>query len=139
MAQTEFQLKVLTPALELVATQVSEVILPAHDGEVGILAAHGNFVGILGTGVLKYVSKGDDYWLMVSDGVFEVRNGELTVLADVGENAKGVNVDAAKQKELELEKVVFEKIAMYPDSGYNRSESARARPLIGARRRTELH
>ena len=101
----EFSLEILTPGRELVHAQITEVVLPAEDGEVGILAEHEDFIGLLGTGPVKIVRGGDDYWFMVSSGIFEVIDGKVTLFAEVAENASEVDVAAAKQKIAELDAV----------------------------------
>ena len=101
----EFSLEILTPGRELVHAQITEVVLPADDGEVGILAEHEDFIGLLGTGPVKIVRGGDDYWFMVSSGIFEVIDGKVTLFAEVAENASEVDVAAAKQKIAELDAV----------------------------------
>jgi len=134
----QFSLRVLTPSRELISALVTEVLLPAHDGEVGVLAHHGNFIGVLGTGVLKLVTKGDDYWFMVSSGVFEVREGELTVLADVGEAMNDIDVEAARKKMVELEPTLSGKSEFDPEYDFIKVEFERAKARLEAHRRTQL-
>ena len=111
-----FRLEILTPGRELLKAEVSEVVLPAQDGECGILAEHEDFVGLVGTGPLKIVKGGNDYWFMVSRGVFEVRSGEVTVFASLAEKADEVKVDEAKSKVTELEKLFADHQKFDPDS-----------------------
>ncbi len=56
----EFEIEVLTRSKTLYKGKATEVVLPAYDGEVGVLADHANFIGLLGTGPLKVVTGGDD-------------------------------------------------------------------------------
>ncbi|MFN8390471.1 MAG: ATP synthase F1 subunit epsilon [Bdellovibrionota bacterium] len=101
---TEFDVEILTPAKTLFAGKATEVVLPAYDGEVGVLAEHSDFIGVLGTGPLKIVTAGDDYWFMLSAGVYQVQGGALTILADVGESpGTGQDVDALNQRLKDLE------------------------------------
>ena len=103
MASSRFHLEILTPGKRLVETEVSEVVLPAHDGEVGVLAGHEDFIGVLGTGTLKYVENGNDYWLMISSGIFEVQSGKLTILAELGETADSLDPKQSQEKADSLE------------------------------------
>jgi len=137
MAQ-EFKVKVLTPQKELVDAEVSEILLPAYDGEVGILGGHENFVGLLGTGVLKLVRQGNDYWFMISSGVFEVDRGNVTVLAEVGEDAKSVQASAADNEAKELETALAGKNLLDPEIQTKHIALARAKARLEAHRRTEL-
>lgn len=92
---SEFQVEILTPGREVLKAQVTEVVLPAYDGDRGILANHANFIGLLGTGAVKIVHEKDDYWFMVSSGIYEVKNGALTLFAEIAETAEEVDHEAA--------------------------------------------
>jgi ATP synthase F1 epsilon subunit len=101
----EFSLEILTPGRELLTCQVTEVVLPAFDGERGILANHEDFIGLLGTGPVKIVRGGDDYWFMVSSGVYQVKGGGVTLFAELAETAAEVEPEAAEDKVKELERI----------------------------------
>jgi F-type H+-transporting ATPase subunit epsilon len=135
----EFNIKVLTPGSKVLDTKASEAVLPAFDGDVGVLADHQNYIGMLGTGVLKVVSGGDDYWYMVSSGVYEVCGGDVTVITEVAEEAKDVNPELAKNSIQELAPKL-EKLSPldenYPALKINLD---RERARIEANRRTALH
>lgn len=134
----EFHAKVVTPSKQLVDAQVTEVVLPAHDGECGVLAKHENFIGLLGTGVLKLVREGNDYWFVISDGVFQIEDGELTVLADTGESAQAVDVEQANAAIAELEETV-PSLSLYDSTAdAQRKNLERAKAQIEAHRRTAV-
>lgn len=109
-----FQFRLITPVNELVSSEVTEVVLPAFDGECGILADHENYVGLLGTGALKLVSGGNDYWYMVSQGLFQVQDGELSVLAEHGEEVKSIDEQAAKKEIAEIEELLAKEVSGTP-------------------------
>lgn len=79
-----FALKVLTPAGVALSESVTSVTLPGSDGEVGILPGHCRYVGLLGTGSLKYVpaGQGSPKSIVVSEGSCQFEGNALTVLAD---------------------------------------------------------
>ena len=77
---------------------MSEAVLPAFDGEIGVLADHGDYIGLLGTGSLKIVRDGNDYWFVISSGVYEVNAGKLTVITELGEEASEVDTEAASAR-----------------------------------------
>ena len=80
-----FSLKVFTPYGLLFSGHVSDVLLPAHDGEIGVLPHHENFIGVLGTGDVRITSsEGKPVSLTVAEGVFKVTNGELDIIAKQG-------------------------------------------------------
>lgn len=102
----EFEVQILTPAATLFKGEATEVVLPSYDGEVGVLAGHSDFVGILGTGPLKLVTNGDDYWFVLSSGAYRVESGKLTILAEFGERPqKGVDIEelSARLRELDVQ------------------------------------
>lgn len=98
-----FHFEILTPAKRVFSSEVSEVVLPAYDGEVGVLPQHGDFVGALGTGTLKIVKEGEDHWFMVSSGMYQVTEGRVTVFTDLAEGAAEVNIESSKAKAAEID------------------------------------
>ena len=134
----EFQARILTPRAELFSAQVTEALIPGFDGECGVLAEHEDFVGLLGTGVLKVVSAGDDFWFMVSSGVFELASGTLTVLTEVAESAKDIDIEFAKKRATELEPALTNLNSYNEKSHSERIEYDRARARLEAYRRTHL-
>ncbi|MBP9838068.1 MAG: ATP synthase F1 subunit epsilon [Proteobacteria bacterium] len=106
----EFEIEVLTRSKTLYKGKATEVVLPAYDGEVGVLADHANFIGLLGTGPLKVVTGGDDYWYMLSNGTYFVEKGNLNILADVGEQAESINIQnaASELKDIETQIAALE-------------------------------
>jgi F-type H+-transporting ATPase subunit epsilon len=104
MAQEAFHLSIVLPTKKVFEGEVSEVILPAFDGETGILPKHENFIGVLGAGALKYVHQGKDFWLAVSSGIFKVVDGKLSVVAEYvvkGEEIKEIEDAPGLIKSLE--------------------------------------
>lgn len=103
MSEKHFRLQILSPTKEVLDCRVSDVILPAYDGESGVLPEHENFVGNLGTGALKYVIDGDDHWCMVSSGIFEVSNGDVKILTESATLPDDVNTEVESQKITEID------------------------------------
>ena len=93
-----FEFEILTPGRKLLSTNVSEVVFHAFDGERGVLAKHENFIGRLGTGALKIVKEKDDYWYMVSSGVYQVREGVLSLFAMHAESAEEIDAGGASAR-----------------------------------------
>lgn len=136
MADT-FNVEILTPKKKLLSEEVSEVVLPAYDGERGILANHEDFIGLLGTGPLKLLKDGNDYWCMVSSGVYEIKGGKLSIIAEVGEKAEEVNgIENMSAKKSELEEKL-EKLSLDQGLG-ERKELAQIKARLEVHRRTEL-
>ena len=136
---TSFSLEILTPAKKVCSEQVTEVLLPAYDGETGVLPQHGDFIGVLGTGVLKLVREGNDHWFMVSSGIYQVKEGAVTVFADVAEPATEVDIEQAKA-DVEKYSGLLNDVANFDPQ--NAEEHARSLKLAESRievnRRTSL-
>ena len=138
--ENEVNVQILTPAKKLFAGKASEVVLPAYDGEFGVLAKHSDFIGVLGTGALKIVTSGDDYWFMLSSGVYQVKNGELTILAEIGETPESsadIETLKARMKELEAEMADFKDFSSERHA-LLKKEYNQVRARVEVHRRTEL-
>ena len=132
----DFSVEIVTPEKLLLSEEVTEVVLPAHDGETGILAAHQDFVGVLGTGPLKFIQGGNDYWCVVSSGVYEIKEGKLSITAELGERAEDVNAEATRSRVGEIEK---ELDGLSLDDKLDlRKELAQQQARLEVHRRTEL-
>lgn len=72
---------IITPERQVVATDAAGVILPSHDGLVGVLPGHAAFLCQLGMGLLRLRGSGDIEDTFFIDGGFcHVLDDELTVL-----------------------------------------------------------
>ena len=98
MAPQKLHVQVITSRKCLLAVDATEVILPAFDGEVGILALHESFVGTLGIGSLKVVADEASYWFAVCEGIFEVESSNITILARDGIEADQIDPPAIKEE-----------------------------------------
>jgi len=141
MASSSFHLSIVLPTRKVFEGSVSEVVLPAYDGEVGILPNHESFVGILGTGPLKYIHEGKDYWLAISSGVFKVSGQSLSVLAESaekGEELSDENVKGSSAKIHELEAELAKKSEFTNEAQSVSIRLQRERARLEVYRRTNL-
>ncbi len=75
-----FHCTVITPDREVLDTDATFVVLPAHDGEIGILKGRAPLVCKLGIGILKVDTPSAQNRLFVDGGFAQVLNDEVTVL-----------------------------------------------------------
>lgn len=97
-----------TFTLELYATDrkfytgpCESLVVPAIDGEYGILAGHEPVVLALHTGELRYTINGKTEDVAVGDGLVEVTGSEVVVLTDFAERADEIDLiraEAAKAR-----------------------------------------
>ena len=64
----------------MVQEDVSEVIVPAFEGEMGILKDHISIISFLKPGIIKILSKSGDKNYYVEDGIVEFKNNNLSIL-----------------------------------------------------------
>ena len=105
----DFKVEIVNPDKSfLVKEDVSEVVVPAFEGEMGILKDHISIISFLKPGVIKILSKSgiDNYY--VEDGILEFKNNNLSILTssifNLSEMDKSKQHDLLKQAEEELNK-----------------------------------
>lgn len=82
MADAErLRLVVITPEKRVIDERASSVVIPAHDGELGILVGRAPIMCELGTGRLRYESGGRSHALLVDGGFAHVSRNHVTVLS----------------------------------------------------------
>ena len=95
----EFKVEIVNPEKSfLVKEDVSEVIVPAFEGEMGILKDHISIISFLKPGIIKILSKSGDENYYVEDGIVEFKNNNLSILTSSIFSLK--NLDKSKQQDL---------------------------------------
>jgi F-type H+-transporting ATPase subunit epsilon len=78
-----FQLELVSPAKLLLSREVEMVVIPAAEGEMGVLPGHAPMIVALRGGVIRVIEGGKDVErLFVAGGFAEVTPERVTVLAD---------------------------------------------------------
>ena len=95
----EFKVEIVNPEKSfLVKGDVSEVIVPAFEGEMGILKDHISIISFLKPGIIKILSKSGDENYYVEDGIVEFKNNNLSILTSSIFNL--TDLDKSKQQNL---------------------------------------
>jgi len=95
----EFKVEIVNPEKSfLVKEDVSEVVVPAFEGEMGILKDHISIISFLKPGIIKILSKSGDENFYVEDGIVEFKNNNLSILTSSIFNLN--DFDKTKQKEM---------------------------------------
>ena len=95
----EFKIEIVNPEKSfLVKEDVSEVIVPAFEGEMGILKDHISIISFLKPGIIKILSKSGDENYYVEDGIVEFKNNNLSILTSSIFNL--TDLDKSKQQDL---------------------------------------
>ena len=95
----EFKVEIVNPEKSfLVKDDVSEVVVPAFEGEMGILRDHISIISFLKPGIIKILSKSGDENYYVEDGIVEFKNNNLSILTSTIFNL--ADMDKSKQQDL---------------------------------------
>ena len=95
----EFKIEIVNPEKSfLVKEDVSEVVVPAFEGEMGILKDHISIISFLKPGIIKILSKSGDENFFVEDGIVEFKNNNLSILTSSIFNLN--DLDKSKQQDL---------------------------------------
>src|SRR5882724_7025493 len=72
---------VITPAKSVLDTSATSVVVPAFDGELGVLPGHADMLALLGTGELRLTTaEGSARRLAIRGGFLQVNHNQVTVL-----------------------------------------------------------
>ena len=92
-----FKCTVVTPEHQVLDETVTQVILPAHDGQVGIRTGRAPLLVKLGAGPMRVdVQGGQRRTFFVDGGVAQMNKKGLTILTDNAIPASQVNAEAAR-------------------------------------------
>ena len=95
----EFKIEIVNPEKSfLVKEDVSEVVVPAFEGEMGILKDHISIISFLKPGIIKILSKSGDENYYVEDGIVEFKNNNLSILTSSIFDL--TDLDKSKQQDL---------------------------------------
>jgi len=95
----EFKIEIVNPEKSfLIKEDASEVIVPAFEGEMGILKDHISIISFLKPGIIKILSKSGVENYYVEDGIVEFKNNNLSILTSSIFNL--TDLDKSKQQDL---------------------------------------
>ena len=77
----EFKVEIVNPEKSFLSKEdVTEVVIPAFEGEMGILKDHISIISFLKPGIIKIFSKNKAEKFYVEDGIVEFKDNSLSVL-----------------------------------------------------------
>ena len=90
--------------------EMVSLVVPALDGDYGVLAMHQNVVVAIIPGRLKFQTE-DGEWqeAMVSDGMMRIDDGEVLVLVDSAEWPYEIDIERVKAKEAAAREAMLQK------------------------------
>ena len=105
----EFKIEIVNPEQSfLVKEDALEVVLPAFEGEIGILKDHIPIISFLKPGIITIVSKSNKENYYIEDGIIEFKNNNLSILTstiyNISDMDKSIRLNLLKQAQDELNK-----------------------------------
>lgn len=96
-----FGLKIIASDKVFYEGRCRKLIIPAPDGQKGILANHENMVVAIVVGMAKVQLAGEDEWkeLAVGSGFAEIVNNRVTLLVDTAEKPEDIDVRRAQEQQ----------------------------------------
>ena len=87
----EFKIEIVNPEKSFLSKEdVTEVIIPAFEGEMGILKDHISIISFLKPGIITIHAKSGEEKFYVEDGIVEFKNNNLSVLTSSIFNLKEI-------------------------------------------------
>ena len=76
-----FKVEIVNPEKSFLSKEnVTEVVVPAFEGEMGILKDHISIISFLKPGIIKVYSKSVENKYFVEDGIVEFKDNSLSIL-----------------------------------------------------------
>ena len=103
----EYSVEIVNPEKSFLSKDdVTEVVVPAFEGEIGILRDHISIISFLKPGIIKIFSKSGEESFYVNDGIIEFKNNNLSILTSLILSLKDID----KEKISEIQKTTEEEL-----------------------------
>ena len=103
----EYSVEIVNPEKSFLSkNDVIEVVVPAFEGEIGILKDHISIISFLKPGIIRIFSKSGEESFYVNDGIIEFKDNNLSILTSLILNLKDID----KEKILEIQKSAKEEL-----------------------------
>lgn len=97
-----FKIKVVTYEEKVLEQEAEFVLVRTTEGDMGILPNHSPFIAGLSTGEMKIRLNGKEEKYFVSEGLLEISNNVVTIIASEAIPADKLDVERAKREVEEL-------------------------------------
>ena len=88
----EFKVEIVNPDKSFLSKEdVIEIVVPAFEGEMGILKDHISIISFLKPGIIKINSKSERDEYYIEDGIVEFKDNNLSILTSSVINIKDLN------------------------------------------------
>lgn len=92
------QLEMVTPERVALQAEAEMVVLPAFEGEMGVLPGHAPFLVMLNPGEVRVTAPGGEKkFYAVAGGFAEIQSAKVSVFAETAELAGEIDAERARQ------------------------------------------
>ena len=102
----KFTVEIISPDGTLLKSEVSEVIIPSYEGEMGILKEHIPLITFLRPGIIK-IKDNEEKSFFVEEGTVEFFDNKLLVLSTSVKNLKNLKTEKIKDMINETESKIL--------------------------------
>ena len=89
-----FKVEIVNPEKSFLSREdVTEVVVPAFEGDMGILKDHISIISFLKPGIIKVFTGSDQEDFYVEDGIVEFKDNSLSILTSSVFNLKNLDKD----------------------------------------------
>ena len=100
-----FNIEIVNPEKSFLSKEnVSEVVIPAFEGEMGILKDHISIISFLKPGIIKVFTGSEEEHFYVDDGIVEFKDNSLSILTSSVFNLKNVDKKYVRESIEQAEK-----------------------------------
>jgi F-type H+-transporting ATPase subunit epsilon len=131
---TKINLTIVTRERKIIDVLVDEVVLPATDGEIGILPGHTPLLTTLKIGQMHYRVGATTYRLVLSWGFAEVLPDRVIVLAETAKLPSEVDPAAAEADRLAAEREMADLSSSDPEFALVEARLEESIAMIGLHR-----
>ncbi len=97
--------KIVTPETLAADAKVTGVVIPAHDGLLGVLPGHAPLLCNLGAGLLKMQIGQSEETIFIDGGFAHIRENEVTILTRQALSSKDITQSDAETQLSEAQKM----------------------------------
>tara|TARA_B100000941_G_C28495362_1_gene550578 strand:- start:954 stop:1346 length:393 start_codon:yes stop_codon:yes gene_type:complete len=88
----EFKIEIIDPEKSFYVNEsITEAVVPAYEGEMGILKDHISIISFLKPGIIKVKTKTGEENFYVEDGILEFKNNSLSILTSIIMDLKNID------------------------------------------------
>ena len=99
----KFTVEIISPDGTLLKSEVSEVIIPSYEGEMGILKEHIPLITFLRPGIIK-IEDNEKKSFFVEEGTVEFANNSLLILTSTAKELTDIDQNYIKNSIIKAEK-----------------------------------